>query len=103
MLSVAKKRTPDFPADKIGPDGMPLYEEDYALFVRIKMGAMQTSCSVREFCRRVGISPSIQGRQSRAYRRLLDVFREVADAGDLVLNGQKYRVPGSAVSDRSSV
>ena len=99
---VAKRtKTEVFPADKIGSDNMPLHAVDDTLFVFAMMTKLGCSCSVKEFGRRMNIVTHLAGnRQTKLYGRLLWAFQELGRQEKLAQDGQKWRLFGSAASDR---
>lgn len=100
----AKRRTDAFPADKLGPDNMPLYAVDDTIFVHAMMVKLACACSVKEFGRRMNIVTHLAGnRQTKAYGRLLWAFSELGRQEKLARDGgQKWRLFGSASADRSA-
>lgn len=98
-----RTKTEAFPADKIGPDNMPLYAVDDTIFVFAMMTKLSCSCSVKAFGRRMNIVTHLAGnRQTRAYGRLLWAFQELGRQEKLAQDGQKWRLFGSAERDRSA-
>ena len=101
---MAKRTKPgEFPADKIGPDNMPLHAIDDPIFVHAMMMKLGCSCSAREFGRRLNImTHTIGDRQTRLYKRLLYAFKKLGEQEKLVQDdgGRKWRLFGSAEHDR---